>query len=180
MNKSISTILQWLLPGNNKDNNALRLPQNEQIMKLEAEISRLNLIIAELSAKLKNQYILLEEAVKNTEVLMSETVNSKMIEVYSGLSSPVSQLYYQKMLFEKGTQVNPENIFKLVGAILSTLGETGMKVLHKPGENCTFDPELMNPVKPGLYISLNDPVIIYLPGFRFQNKIIGKSLVDKT
>lgn len=157
---------------------AIQLENNNDLAQ-EAKIAGMQLAIDELKQSLDNQKLLLANSEKSKEILVTQTMDSRMQHLFIGLASPLAQLALQRALASEGKEIKPENIFKLLSAIENVLEEAGLKQIHQSGEAHPWNPENMSPVMPGITFNEGENVLIRLPGYVYKGKYICKSLVDK-
>lgn len=148
-------------------------------LRLRAEISGLKMNITELQQVIENQKIMLDESFRNKDRVIAESVDARFNRLLTDISSPLAQLNLLRSLEQEGKIIKNENLFKLIGILESSLEDIGLKPLHAINDQFLFDPETMHPIKPDLSLNQGERVLVRLSGYRYKDKVISKSLVDK-
>jgi len=133
--------------------------------------------------ELKNELIKEKEfnkaLIRDSEKAAAAGKDSELERIFANIAVPLSQLLLQESLLRGGKQIANEDIMKIVLSLLNIFKEEDLTVLGVPGDEVKYSVDEMQPLRGDYNPTVNESVLIKIPGFKYKGKIIRKSFIEK-
>ena len=158
-------------------------PQNddEQQLTLERERQNLRLELQERDQKLANLKQELERQRKNEKTRINDAIYTEIEQLFTEISSPISQLLTQAHLLEvEDKPIQAKDVLAVAKRLIHNLEDKGLSITDPVGDTIAFDPNYHQPLSSNLDLVEGTPVVVKIVGISYQGKMIKKASVQAT
>ena len=149
--------------------------ENDKVLTLERDLQNLRLENQALN-KLKQE---LERQRSGETNRTTEAVQTEIEQLFTDISSPITQLLTQTYLLEKEDKpVQTKDVLAVVKRLLHTLEDKGLMITGKVGETVPFEPNYHQPLSANASLTPGSSVIVRLMGISYEGKVIKKAGVE--
>lgn len=147
------------------------------VLQKEAQALRMEMQARDESiAKLKQE---IERQRARQEQIINETVNTRLVTIFTDLAAPASQILTQADLLEnQGKPVQARDVLSVARRMVRTLERHGMVFDGNIGSQAAFDPDRHTPMNASTTPQDGQPVTIRFAGVAYQGKTIYKAIVE--
>jgi molecular chaperone GrpE (heat shock protein) len=152
--------------------------REDAALEARAEVGSLRLELEEKERALERLGQELERRRREEGQRVARELEDRWQALLSDLSSPLSLLLTQAQLLERGIQVPPQEVARMVGFLGRVLSDHGLEVEGRVGERVSFDPSRHDPGSssspaPG------EEVVVRTVGLCFRGRVLKKAGVER-
>ncbi len=155
-------------------------PPDEAVLSLQSQVGGLNLDLQKAQDELARQRQRLAAQEEQQAALVTDTVAGRLEDIFTSLAGPLSQLRTQQALLEGGKEIAGRDVMALAKNFAQTLESAGLQAIGQTGGQMAFDSETAKPLSAKSQIEPGEMVTVKFIGYRFNNKVVRKAMVERS
>jgi molecular chaperone GrpE (heat shock protein) len=124
-------------------------------------------------AAMQKEYTTLEATAKRAT---ADAGQEQLAELFKKLAGPLANLSVLATLAEAGQSVDAADVLNLFRSVEKQMKVAGLEQVSAAGERVAFDVAVHQRMSGGM-VSAGSPVVVRMPGYRYQGKVLLKALV---